>query len=189
MDCTSDKIDSDCVRRCLEGETAAFDELVVRYERPVFNAIYQMVNDYEDTRELSQTAFLKAYMNLKSFDQDKRFFSWLYRIAVNESLNFLASKRVIEPIDPTLRSTEAGPAEKLEAKRIAENVEAAMATLTADYRAAVVLRHFLDLSYEEAAEILGIPVKTYKSRLYSARQILRERLVEKGFDRRDEAYA
>jgi RNA polymerase sigma-70 factor, ECF subfamily len=183
MDCNWDHEDGNCVRRCLQGDTEAFDELVVRYQRPVFNAIYRLVNDYEDARELSQTAFLKAFMNLRRFDHDKRFFSWLYRIAVNEALNFVAGKRKVEPIDPSMRSTEAGPVELLESKVTASHIEAAMATLSPEYRAAVVLRHFLDLSYDEAADVLEIPVKTFKSRLYSARQILRERLLAKGYDR------
>jgi poly-beta-hydroxyalkanoate depolymerase len=68
-DCTSDSTDGECVRRCLRGETEAFDEIVLRYQKPVFNAIFHMVNDYEDTRDLSQSAFMKAFMHLKSFDQ------------------------------------------------------------------------------------------------------------------------
>jgi RNA polymerase sigma-70 factor, ECF subfamily len=179
-DCTSDRKDGDCVRRCLQGDTAAFDEVVVRYQKPVFNVIYQMVNNYEDAREISQTAFLKAFVNLSRFDQQKQLFSWLYRIAINEAINFLSAKQMIEPITADLVSTAAGPAEHFEAKEIAGHLEDAMAALTPDYRAAVVLRHSLGLSYDEAAKILQIPVKTFKSRLYSARQTLREHLTAKG---------
>lgn len=181
--CTSDSTDGECVRRCLRGETEAFDEIVLRYQKPVFNAIYHMVNDYEDTRELSQSSFMKAFMHLKSFDQRRAFFSWLYRIAINEAINFLSAKRVVEPIAADLPSSAAGPAERMEAKEIGAHLEAAMATLQPDYRAAVVLRHSLGLSYDQAAEIAGIPVKTFKSRLYSARQLLRLQLAAKGLGR------
>lgn len=181
--CTSDSTDGECVRRCLRGETEAFDEIVLRYQKPVFNAIYHMVNDYEDTRELSQSAFMKAFMHLKSFDQRRPFFSWLYRIAINEAINFLSAKRIVEPIPPDLPSPAAGPAERMEAKEIGDHLEAAMATLQPDYRAAVVLRHSLELSYEQAAEVAGIHVKTFKSRLYSARQLLRLQLAAKGLGR------
>lgn len=181
--CTSDSTDGECVRRCLRGETEAFDEIVLRYQRPVFNAIFHMVNDYEDTRELSQSAFMKAFMHLKSFDQRRPFFSWLYRIAINEAINHLSAKRIVEPIATDLPSPAAGPAERLEAKEIGAHLEAAMATLQPDYHAAVVLRHSLGLSYDQAAEVAGIPVKTFKSRLYSARQLLRLQLAAKGLGR------
>lgn len=183
-DCTSDRKDEDCVRRCLEGDTAAFDELVVRYQRPVFNAIFHMVNDYEDTREISQSAFMKAFMNLGSFDQHRQFFSWLYRIAINEAINFVSARRAVEPIREDVRSRAAGPVERLEAREIAEHLQHAMATLTPEYRAAVVLRHSLGLSYDEAAEVAGIPIRTFKSRLYSARQLLRAHLMARGLGRR-----
>lgn len=182
-DCTSDSTDGECVRRCLDGETEAFDDIVRRYQKPVFNAIYHMVNDYEDTRELSQSAFMKAFMHLKSFDQRRPFFSWLYRIAINEAINFLSARRIVEPIAADLASRAAGPEEQMEAKEIGAHLEAAMATLQPDYRAAVVLRHSLGLSYDQAAEIAGIPVKTFKSRLYSARQLLRLQLAAKGLGR------
>lgn len=181
--CTSDSTDGECVRRCLRGETEAFDQIVLRYQKPVFNAIYHMVNDYEDSRELSQSAFMKAFMHLKSFDQRRPFFSWLYRIAINEAINFLSAKRMVEPITADVLSPAAGPAERMEAKEIGEHLEAAMAALQPDYRAAVVLRHSLGLSYDQAAEVAGIPVKTFKSRLYTARQLLRLELAAKGLGR------
>jgi RNA polymerase sigma-70 factor, ECF subfamily len=181
--CTSDSTDGECVRRCLRGETEAFDEIVLRYQKPVFNAIFHMVNDYEDTRELSQSAFMKAFMHLKSFDQRRPFFSWLYRIAINEAINFLSARRIVEPIAADLPSHAASPAERMEAKEIGAHLEAAIATLQPDYRAAIVLRHSLGLSYDQAAEIAGIPVKTFKSRLYSARQLLRLQLAAKGLGR------
>ncbi|MBW3670661.1 MAG: sigma-70 family RNA polymerase sigma factor [Acidobacteria bacterium] len=188
-DCTSAIEDGDCVRRCLQGDTAAFDEVVVRYQKPVFNAIFHMVNNYEDTRDLSQSAFLKAFINLESFDERRPLFSWLYRIAINEALNFLSGKRRVEPIVVDPPSTAAGPDEDFEAKEIARQLEDAMAQLSPDYRAAVVLRHSLGLSYDEAAEILAIPVKTFKSRLYSARQMLREHLMANGFGRQTSSNA
>jgi RNA polymerase sigma-70 factor, ECF subfamily len=182
-DCTSNSTDGECVRRCLGGETEAFDHIVLRYQKPVFNAILHMVNDYEDSRELSQTAFMKAFMHLKSFDQRRPFFSWLYRIAINEAINFLSARKIGEPIAADFPSRAAGPEERLEAKEIGAHLEAAMATLQPDYRAAVVLRHSLGLSYDQAAEVAGIPVKTFKSRLYSARQLLRLQLAAKGLGR------
>jgi RNA polymerase sigma-70 factor, ECF subfamily len=189
MDCNWDNEDGACVERCLEGDSEAFDELVVRYQKPVFNAIYHLVHDYEDARELTQSAFLRVFMNLDKFDPQRRFFSWLYRIAVNEAINFLAARKVTEPIDPSLRSPSAGPDAQLEAKDIVGHIQGGILVLSPDYRAVVVLRHFLDLSYDEGAEILEIPVKTFKSRLYSARQLLREYLIAHGYGTRRDSSA
>lgn len=180
----SQQDDLKCVRRCLEGDVEAFGELVERYQVTVFNAVYRMVRHYEDAREITQAVFLKAFRNLESFDLDRRFFSWLYRIAMNESINFNAARRPAEEIPETLPSPGRSPEDLLEASEIERHVGSALLTLTPDYRAVVVLRHFMDCSYLEAAEILQIPEKTVRSRLFSARRVLREALAEYGYDGR-----
>jgi RNA polymerase sigma-70 factor (ECF subfamily) len=163
---TSDQLDVLCVRRCLDGRAEAFEEIVARYQKPMFNLIYQMVHDYEDAREITQTAFLKAFSSLKRFDQERRFFSWLCRIAMNESINALASRKPSEPILSDFASAAASPEDRASA---------------AEVRAVITLRHIANCSYREASEILGIPEKTVKSRLFSARQLLREELRARGF--------
>lgn len=177
---TSDEDDVRCVRRCLEGATDAFEDIVGRYQKPVFNLIYHVVHHYEDAREIAQTVFLKAFANLKSFQQERRFYSWLCRIAMNESLNAVAARKDAEPLVADVPSRATGPAEHAEAMEIRAHLRRALAQLTPEQRTVVALRHFANLSYREAADILGIEEKTVKSRLFSARQILREKLTAIG---------
>jgi RNA polymerase sigma-70 factor (ECF subfamily) len=178
---TSDQLDVLCVRRCLDGRAEAFEEIVARYQKPMFNLIYQMVHDYEDAREITQTAFLKAFSSLKRFDQERRFFSWLCRIAMNESINALASRKPSEPILSDFASAAASPEDRASAAEVRACLRRALQTLSPEYRAVITLRHIANCSYREASEILGIPEKTVKSRLFSARQLLREELRARGF--------
>lgn len=183
MTCTTDNEDNECIRRCLDGDADAFEGLVVRYQKPVFNAIYHMVQNREDAGEICQAVFLKAYVNLKAFDPNRRFFSWIYRIAMNDSINFLSSRRQTEPISPTFPSPAAGPEEGLETAELRRHMIEAIGGLSPDQRAVLVLRHFSHLSYQEIASTLQIPEKTVKSRLFDARQILREQLASLGYRR------
>lgn len=178
---TSDQLDVLCVQRCLDGRAEAFEEIVARYQKPMFNLIYQMVHDYEDAREIAQTAFLKAFSSLKRFDQERRFFSWLCRIAMNESINAITARKPSEPILADLASTAASPEERASAAEVRTSLRLALQRLTPEYRAVITLRHIANCSYREAAEILGVPEKTIKSRLFSARQLLREELRSRGF--------
>ena len=179
-DGTSDQADVLCVQNCLAGRSDAFEEIVTRYQKPIFNLIYQMVHDYEDTREIMQTVFLKAFTGLNRFDQDRRFFSWLCRIAMNESINAVTSRKTSEPIVFDFPSPAASPEDQARAAETRTILSQALRTLTPEYRAVIALRHFANCSYREAAEILGVPEKTVKSRLFSARQILRDELKARG---------
>jgi RNA polymerase sigma-70 factor, ECF subfamily len=178
---TSDHADLLCVQQCLEGRSDRFEEIVGRYQRPVFNVIYHMVHDYEDSREIAQSVFLKAFSNLSRFDQSRRFFSWLCRIAMNESINFVNARKAVEPMAGDYASPAASPEDEAQAAEIRVCLRRAMRKLTPEYRAVVTLRHFANCSYREAAEVLGIPEQTVKSRLFSARQLLRDELKARGF--------
>lgn len=173
--------DDEIVLRCLEGEIDAFSELVERYQKPVFRAIVHMVGDYEDAKELSQQVFLRAYENLASFDRSRKFFSWIYRIAVNETINFLKRRHSWEPLAETVPSPAPGPSERLEISQRSRDLRDAIGALSLNYRTVIVLRHFFQFSYTEAAEMLGIPEKAVKSRLFTARQLLKQRLELRGY--------
>lgn len=184
MNCTTEHEDNECIRRCLAGDADAFEGLVSRYQRPVFNVIYRMVQNREDASEISQAVFLKAYLNLATFDTGRRFFSWICRIAMNDAINFLSSKRPSEPIAASFASPGAGPDEAFETSELRKLVNDAIAALNPDHRAVLVLRHFAECSYEEIASTLQVPEKTVKSRLFEARRTLREQLVAAGHGRR-----
>ncbi len=158
--------------RCLAGDRGAFGQLIDRYQRVLFNVSLRMVGNREDAQDITQTAFLKAYENLGTFDRRHKFFSWVYRIMINESLNHLSKTRRTEPLDESLQSGARGPDEECSQNRLRETIQAALLDLSPDYRQVIVLRHFAQLSYEEMSEALDVPEKTVKSRLHTARQLL-----------------
>ena len=170
-----DTDDAAVVARCLAGEHNAYEAIVSRYQKGLFNVALRMLGNYEDARDATQTAFIKAYEHLDSFNPEQRFFNWLYRILKNECLNSLRGRRAAEPVSVGLAATNR--ADPVEERERHQAVQSALLTLSMEYREVVVLRHFTDLSYDEIAATLGIPAKTVKSRLYTARQQLGERLA------------
>ena len=173
-------LDRIAVERCLEGDSEAFGELITRYQRPVFNTVLHMVGDTEDAREVCQQAFMKAFVHLASFDRDRKFFSWIYRVAVNESINFIKARRPHEELDESYEHPRANPAKEFEELEEWRHLHEAILELEPNYRAVVILRHFVHFSYDEIAAILKLPEKTVKSRLFTARQQLREALEARG---------
>lgn len=167
----TERDDSEIVTSCLSGDVDAFGALVERYQRVVYNLALRMLGNPEDARDAAQTAFLRAWQNLARFDRQRRFFSWIYRIAMNECLNQIDRRRRVEPVDADLAGAD-DPAERVEARETSEQIDKALQALTLEHREVVVLRHFVDMSYDEIAEALLIPEKTVKSRLYEARQRL-----------------
>jgi RNA polymerase sigma-70 factor, ECF subfamily len=163
--------DSELVARCLAGDTAAFEPIVARYQRPLFNLAFRMLGSYDAAVDATQTAFIKAFEHLDSFDSSKRFFSWIYRILKNECLNVLRDRHPAEPLPLDLAAAQ-GPADDLERHERRTLVQAALKDLTHEHREVILLRHFTELSYEEIAAALDLPVKTVRARLYSARRRL-----------------
>jgi RNA polymerase sigma-70 factor, ECF subfamily len=172
----NDTDDAAAVARCLAGQPDAYEAIVRRHQRGLFNVALRMLGNYEDAKDVTQDTFLKAYEHLDSFDPDQRFFGWIYRILKNECLNVLRARRPSQLVSLDLPAGDA--ADPVEDGERQQAVQAALLTLPVDYREVVLLRHFTDLSYDEIAAALGIPAKTVKSRLYTARQQLGERLGE-----------
>jgi RNA polymerase sigma-70 factor, ECF subfamily len=164
--------DEALVARCLRGEVEAFEPLVARYQRVLYNAAYRLLGDREDARDVAQGAFVKAYEKLASFDTRYRFFSWIYRIVVNEALNARSRRRPDSPLVADLPGAGAGVEDALAARERTDHVQAALLRLSSDDREVIVLRHFAELSYAEIGETLGVAEKTVKSRLHEARQRL-----------------
>jgi RNA polymerase sigma-70 factor (ECF subfamily) len=173
--------DAAAAQECLAGNRQAFTRLVERYERPVYNVALRMLRNPEDARDVSQTVFLKAYQGLEKYDPQYKFYSWIYRIAINESLNVLRLRsREAGPVDDQVPSGDPGPAESLAEDAVQREVADAIEHLKPDYRAVIVLKYVADRSYEEIAGILGIEVKTVRSRLFTARQAMKDRLSARG---------
>jgi len=176
--------DADCVRRIIQrGETDAFEILVRRHEKTIFNLVYRMLGDYDDAAEVSQEVFLSAYRAIGQFRGDANFSTWLYRIALNHattrrrSISSRQQKTVpIDDMEP-LSDPELGPAETFERKEIRERVQLALNKLEPDDATMILLRDLQDISYDEVARVLEIPVGTVKSRLHRARQALKTQLA------------
>jgi RNA polymerase sigma-70 factor (ECF subfamily) len=163
--------DTELVARCLHGDVAAFEPLVLRYQRPLFNVAWRMLGDREEARDVVQGAFVKAWEKLGTFDPHHRFFSWIYRIVVNESLNVRGRRPTLQPLGAEIPSP-GGAEEAVRERELADCVQKALKRLSGDDREVIALRHFADLSYAEIAEALGLAEKTVKSRLHEARQRL-----------------
>jgi RNA polymerase sigma-70 factor, ECF subfamily len=172
----NDDLDRALVVRFLDGERAAGDELVNRYHRSVFNVALRMLGNTQDAEDVTQTAFGNAFEALDSYDPKYRFFSWIYRMTVNESLNTLKRRRNVVSLDGSF-DVPAPDAISQSAAEAEEKVGSALLELKPDDRAVVVLRHFVSFSYEEISDVLGVPVKTVKSRLFTARERLRQSLL------------
>lgn len=168
------------VQRCLEGDRRAFAALVDRYQKPVFNAALRMLRNPEDARDVAQTVFLKVFEHLGDYDPKYRFYSWIYRIALNESVNVISRRTRQEPISGEEIDERRGADDELAVEQAGRRVQGALMILKVEYREVIVLKHFLDLSYEEIGRVLQLPEKTVKSRLFTARQLLKDALQTSG---------
>ncbi len=181
---TTEQDDQLLVTASKRGDQDAFAQLVQRHQRRVFNLIFRMLQDYEEASEITQETFLAAWQGLPSFRGDARFSTWLYRIAYNSALKQIEQRKRDRLLQSAMQAeqliAEAGNEGRMETELeqharqdfIREN----LATLPAKYRAVLILRHIQDLTYEEMAEILTVPIGTIKTHLFRARNLLKERL-------------
>lgn len=168
------------VGECLKGNTEAFEVLVDRYQKPLFDVAFRITGDYENARDITQSAFVKVYERLGEYNPKHKFFSWIYRMVVNESLNAVARRPDQVPLDPGLASTDASPEQRAALSEMKERLNRGVLALPLPYRIVIVLRYFSRLSYREIGQVLRIPEKKVKSRLYTARQLLHEHLTRQG---------
>ena len=167
-----DEQDQALVRKFLEGHRDAGESLVERYQKRLFNLALRMLGDVQDAEDVTQTVFLNAFLKLSTYDPRFKFFSWIYRMTVNESLNVLKRRKPSVTLEhgPEIPVAAAAPDGSAEAE---DRVGKALKCLGPNDRAVVVLRHFLLFSYQEIADVLEIPAQTVKSRLFTARERLR----------------
>lgn len=176
-----DDPDETLVERCRDGDGTAFAALVGRYHRPIYNAAYRVLGNAEDAADITQVVFMKVTERLDDFDSRYKFFSWIYRIALNESLNLARKHGREEPLDEDAEIAGARSAEpdwNAHQEELSERIQRALTGMSVDDRAVITLRHFSDCSYREMSNILGIAEKTVKSRLFAARRRLRELLAD-----------
>lgn len=180
--------DEELVAAFQAGDSSAFDALVGRWDRKIQGAIYRVVGGGEDSRDLCQEVFLKAYRALGGFKREARFSSWLYQIALNACRDRLRRRRgrtqvsLDDLADGAREPLQAGPSalDLVEARDLARAVQAAMATLPDDQREVIALKEYQGLTFVEIAEALDVPVSTVKTRLYRGLGLLRQQLERQG---------
>ena len=169
------------VERSRTGDRQALAALMERYQRPIYNAAYRVLGNGDDAADVTQNTFLKVAEKLDDYDAQYKFFSWIYRIAINESLNALRRDSREEPLedcDELPSSAALDPESHAYDAQLAGRIQHALNALRYEHRIVITLRHFSDCSYGEIAGILELQEKTVKSRLFEARQKLRELLKE-----------
>ena len=171
-----DEEDRALVKEYLEGQRDAATGLVDRYQKRLYNLALRLLANVQDAEDVIQTVFLNAFVKLETFDPRYRFFSWIYRMTVNESLNMLKRRKGTVALEDVPEM--AAPSRSSGVAEARDRVGKALQQLRPDDRAVVVLKHLESFSYEEIADVLDIPVKTVKSRLFTARERLRLTLLE-----------
>lgn len=173
-----DRDDKILVKECLAGNNSSFEAIVEKYYKIIYRFSLKILHDSDDAEEITQIVFIKAYENLSSYNSKYKFFSWLYRIAVNESLNLSKKRSYTEKINEGLSSIDENPDEIYDHLELGEKIQDALMELDILYRLPVVLKHFMDYSYKELSYLLGVPEKTVKSRLFTGRQLLKDILIK-----------
>ena len=172
--------DEELIHLVKSGEITPFDELVRRNGVRVHDLCYKMVRNYDDAKDLAQETFLKAYRKIKKFDGRSKFSTWLYRIAVNNCLNFLKKQKpTVELYDEIVGSKKDDPAQIYKGKKLRERIAGAVAKLPEVQRAVFTLRSLEDLSYQEVSDILKKPISTIKVNHHLAVKNLRNYLKAK----------
>ena len=154
--------------------------MIKEYERPIYNAAYRILGNIDDAADVTQTVFMKAFERLDQYNPEYKFFSWIYRIAVNESINLHNRNKNLQSLEDEDIAGASNPEEDVDANKLSRIIQAGLMELQDDYRVVVVLRHFSDMSYRDISVVLHIPEKTVKSRLYSARQLIKAQLADQG---------
>lgn len=167
--------DRDLILKARRGDVEGYNLLVSRWEKRIFNYLLRLVRDREDALDLTQEAFMKAYQNLSKLEDPQRFAPWLYRIAHNEAYSLLRRNR--PETDEFDERPDSAPGRRMMPVEVGIAVNAALARLSDDQREAVVLKVYQGFRFEEMAEILGCPVSTVKSRLYTALDLLKDTLA------------
>ena len=189
----ADVSELDLVKRCQAGEADAFDELVVRYRTRIFGMIYNMVHNEQDAWDLAQDSFVKAWKSMKRFRGQSSFYTWMYRIVMNVTIDWLRKKQIkgagaefddsiqlkeIDPASKTVPKPDALPYERMQQTEIRAQIDSAIGQLTPEHRAVILMKEIEDMQYHEIAEALGCSIGTVMSRLFYARKKLQTLLKD-----------
>src|ERR1700731_4574030 len=189
----ADVSELDLVKRCQAGDTEAFDELVTRYRTRIFSMIYNMVHSEQDAWDLAQDSFVKAWRSIKRFRGRSSFYTWIYRIVMNVTIDWLRKKQVkgagtefndaiqlreIEPAPRTCPKADPLPYERMERTEVRARIDNAITQLSPEHRAVILMKETEGMQYHEIAEALGCSIGTVMSRLFYARKKLQNLLKD-----------
>jgi len=187
------RTDEELVALSIEGDKDSFDQLIVRWERPIYALAYRVLGREEDARDVCQDTFLRAYRALPGFKGQAKFSSWLYRIALNLCRDWIRRQRrtrtvpMPEGVDLIELASEQGPVESIEdlvaRRQMSATVAEAMQQLPEEQRTAIVLKEYHGLTFQEIADLQGCPLSTVKTRLYQGLSVLRRHLEYRGMTR------
>jgi RNA polymerase sigma-70 factor (ECF subfamily) len=182
--------DEELVARSRGGDADSFNQLILRWERPIYALAYRVIGREEDARDVCQETFLRAFRALPGFKGQAKFSSWLYRIALNLCRDWIRRQRraptvqMPEGVDPVEMASETGPVESIETlverRELSAVVEEAMALLPDEQRTAIILKEYHGMTFQEIADLQGCPLSTVKTRLYQGLTVLRRHLENKG---------
>jgi RNA polymerase sigma-70 factor (ECF subfamily) len=180
--------DEELVARSISGDADSFNELILRWERPIYALAYRVIGREQDARDVCQETFLRAFRALKGFRGQAKFSSWLYRIALNLCRDWVRRERrapvvqAPEGVDLMDLAAAREPSESIEdlvaRKDLARTVERAMAVLPEEQRTAIILKEYHGMTFQEIADLVGCPLSTVKTRLYQGLTVLRRELAE-----------
>lgn len=184
--------DEELVARSVGGDLDSFNQLVLRWERPIYALAYRVIGREEDARDVAQEAFLRAFRALGGFKGQAKFSSWLYRITLNLCRDWIRRERrtpiaqAPEGVDLIELAGETSPSESVEElvsrRQLGRAVEKAMAVLPEEQRTAIILKEYHGLTFQEIADLLDCPLSTVKTRLYQGLTVLRKQLREAGVE-------
>ncbi|MGE3472515.1 MAG: RNA polymerase sigma factor [Vicinamibacterales bacterium] len=187
--------DEELVARSMDGDVDSFNQLIKRWERPIYALAYRVIGREEDARDVCQETFLRAYRAIKGFKGQAKFSSWLYRIALNLCRDWIRRQRrtpvvqMPEDADVSELAAERGPVESIETlvarRELGRAVAAAMATLPEEQRTAIILKEYHGLTFQEIADMQGCPLSTVKTRLYQGLSVVRRHLQQGGMSAAD----
>ena len=187
MDATS-LTDEEIIEKIKHGAIELFEIIVTRYQRKLVNYIYRMISDFESSMELSQEVFIKVYSSLDKYNPSYKFTTWVHRIASNATIDWMRKKKIdaysldtndnedIPSLSHQVPSKELSPLQNLEMGQLQRRIEKAIDELPYIYKQLIVLRHINELSYEEIAEAVELPLGTVKNRIFRGREMLKAKL-------------
>jgi RNA polymerase sigma-70 factor (ECF subfamily) len=184
------RTDEELVALSIGGDVESFNQLVVRWERPIYALAYRVIGREEEARDVVQETFLRAFRGIGNFRGQAKFSSWVYRIALNLCRDWIRRERrspilpAPEGVDVIELAAEQGPAESIEdlvaRNDISEAVAALMTKLPEEQRTAIILKEYHGMTFQEIADLQGVPLSTVKTRLYQGLNVLRRHLAQQG---------